>query len=94
MSKPLYVLLGSCPHDRYAFPMRVQPRQCRSEAAGVTGTYVVCLDCGKKLAYSWDEMKVVSASSRVKPRRTTFPTLRQKSQRVEYLELNYARPRC
>jgi hypothetical protein len=54
----------------------------------------VCLDCGKELAYSWDEMKVVSASSSVKPRRTTFLTLRQKSQRVEYLELNYAPRRC
>jgi hypothetical protein len=36
----------------------------RSPAAAVTGTYVVCLDCGKEFPYSWQEMKVVSASPR------------------------------
>ncbi len=25
-----------------------------------TGTYVVCLDCGKEFAYDWKQMKVVS----------------------------------
>ena len=25
-----------------------------------TGTYVVCLDCGKEFAYDWQSMKVVS----------------------------------
>jgi len=25
-----------------------------------TGTYVVCLDCGKELSYDWTEMKVLS----------------------------------
>ncbi len=29
--------------------------------ASVTGTYVVCLDCGKELPYDWNSMKVVSA---------------------------------
>ena len=67
MSKLLDVLLGFCTHGRYTFPMRVKAGQHRSGAAGVTGIYVVCLDCGKELAYSWDEMKVVSASTRVKP---------------------------
>jgi hypothetical protein len=28
--------------------------------SSVTGTYVVCLDCGKELPYDWDSMKVVS----------------------------------
>jgi len=67
MSKLLDVLLGFCTHGRYTFPMRVKAGQHRSGAAGVTGIYVVCLDCGKELAYSWDEMKVVSPSTRVKP---------------------------
>jgi hypothetical protein len=26
-----------------------------------TGTYVVCLDCGKELAYNWSEMKIVDS---------------------------------
>jgi hypothetical protein len=25
----------------------------------LTGTYVVCLDCGKEFAYDWQEMRVV-----------------------------------
>jgi len=50
--------------------MRAKPGQRRSEAAGVTGIYIVCLDCGKELGYNWDEMKVVSSFSRRKPRRT------------------------
>ena len=61
MSKLLDVLFGCCAHDRYTFPMSAKPGQHRSEAAGATGVYVVCLDCGKEFAYSWNEMKVVSA---------------------------------
>ncbi|HET9742748.1 MAG TPA: hypothetical protein VFQ00_08365 [Terriglobales bacterium] len=32
--------------------------------ASVTGTYVVCLDCGKEFPYDWQEMKLVSATPR------------------------------
>jgi predicted transcriptional regulator len=31
----------------------------RSAAASVTGTYVVCLDCGKEFPYDWKSMKMV-----------------------------------
>jgi hypothetical protein len=62
MSKLLNVLFGCCTHDRYSFPMSARPGQRRSEAARMTGIYVVCLDCGREFAYSWDEMKVVSAN--------------------------------
>ena len=27
-----------------------------------TGTYVVCLDCGKELAYDWQEMRIVTSA--------------------------------
>jgi hypothetical protein len=67
MSKLLDLLFCFCTHSRYTFPMRVRAGQRRPEAAAVTGIYVVCLDCGKELAYSWDEMKVVPASTRVRP---------------------------
>jgi hypothetical protein len=39
--------------------MTAKPGVRRSEAASVTGTYVVCLDCGKEFAYDWEEMRVV-----------------------------------
>jgi len=60
LSEILDVLFG-CTHDHYTFPMTAKAGQHRSEAASVTGTYVVCLKCGKEFAYDWRQMKVVSA---------------------------------
>ena len=59
----LDVLFG-CSHRRYSFPITVRSAQRRSEAAAVTGTYVVCLDCGKEFPYDWRAMRVVSLHSR------------------------------
>jgi hypothetical protein len=53
--------LFGCAHKRYSFPITARRGQ-RSPAASVTGTYVVCLDCGREFPYDWSEMKVVSAS--------------------------------
>ncbi|MFB3917389.1 MAG: hypothetical protein ACE14M_11710 [Terriglobales bacterium] len=53
------VLFG-CTHERYTFPMTAKSGARRSDAATLTGTYVVCLDCGKEFAYDWREMKVLS----------------------------------
>jgi hypothetical protein len=52
--------LFGCWHRNYSFPITTRNNQRHSEAAAVTGTYVVCLDCGKEFPYSWAEMKVVS----------------------------------
>lgn len=49
-----------CWHKNYSFPITVKPGQRKNAAASVTGTYVVCLDCGKEFAYDWRKMKVVS----------------------------------
>ncbi len=35
----------------------------RSAAALVTGTYVVCLDCGKEMPYDWKQMKIVGSEA-------------------------------
>ena len=48
-----------CFHQRYSFPITVRKGR-RSAAAAVTGTYVVCLDCGKEMPYDWKHMKIVS----------------------------------
>ena len=52
-------LLFGCPHRRTSFPLTPR-RSAGTPAAGVArfGTYVACLDCGKELAYDWDEMRV------------------------------------
>ncbi len=51
-------LLFGCWHKNYSFP--ITTRGQRRGAAAATGTYVVCLDCGKEFPYDWREMKVVS----------------------------------
>jgi len=59
----LNVLFG-CSHKKLSFPITVRGARRRStQAASVTGTYVVCLDCGHEFPYDWNEMKVVSRAS-------------------------------
>lgn len=55
-----------CVHSHYSFPITVK-RGKRNAAALVTGTYVVCLDCGKEMPYDWKQMKVVSAVAEPAP---------------------------
>jgi hypothetical protein len=50
-----------CFHTNYGFPVTVRARDRRKGAASVTGTYVVCLDCGKELPYDWQNMRVLYA---------------------------------
>ncbi len=57
----LYDVLFGCCHKHCSFPITVRGKLRRSEAASVTGTYVVCLDCGKEFPYDWNEMKMVSS---------------------------------
>jgi len=54
-------MLFGCWHKNYSFPITAKkPNTCASHAASVTGTYVVCLDCGKEFPYDWNQMKVLS----------------------------------
>jgi hypothetical protein len=57
----LYDRLFGCWHTRYSFPITVRSGLRRSQAASLTGTYVVCLDCGKELPYDWQEMKLINS---------------------------------
>lgn len=57
----LFELVFGCSHQRCSFPITVRGRLRRSPAASVTGTYVVCLDCGKEFPYDWKEMKMVNS---------------------------------
>jgi hypothetical protein len=62
-----------CWHQRYSFPITIKKGK-RSGAAFATGTYVVCLDCGKELPYDWKQMKVVNGRTE----RTHVPALATK----------------
>ena len=63
----LFDMVFGCSHKHSSFPITVRGKLRRSEAASVTGTYVVCLDCGKEFAYDWNEMRLV----RTKPETQT-----------------------
>ena len=56
-------LFFGCWHRNYSFPITTRGSR-RSSAAAQTGTYVVCLDCGKEFAYDWQEMKVLTSTPR------------------------------
>ena len=61
----LFDLVFGCWHKRCSFPITVRGKLRRSTAAAsVTGTYVVCLDCGREFPYDWSQMKMLA----VKPR--------------------------
>ncbi len=53
-----------CRHSNYSFPITTKPALRRTAAAAMTGTYVVCLDCGTELPYDWSEMQVMDAISK------------------------------
>jgi len=50
-----------CRHAHYSFPVTIRCAKRRPQAAALTGTYVVCLDCGKEFPYDWQEMKVITS---------------------------------
>ena len=62
LSKLMNAMFG-CWHSRYSFPITIRSGKRYSAAASVTGTYVVCLDCGKELPYDWREMKIMDSRS-------------------------------
>ena len=63
-----------CWHSHYSFPITVRPGSRRSTAASLTGTYVVCLECGKEFPYDWKEMKVITSTAETRSRMATLTT--------------------
>ena len=64
MFSRLMETMFGCWHSHYSFPMTVRAGSRRNQAAARLGTYVVCLDCGKELAYDWQQMPVTNARPR------------------------------
>ncbi len=56
----LFDLVFGCWHKRCSFPITVRGKQRGSTStASATGTYVVCLDCGREFPYDWSQMKML-----------------------------------
>ena len=53
-------LLFGCSHSRTTFPLTPTRKSAGPAVPGAArfGMYVTCLDCGKELAYDWEEMKI------------------------------------
>lgn len=56
MLSTLTEFLFGCTHRKTSFPISTRAAKAHSK----TGTYVVCLDCGKEFPYNWEEMRLVS----------------------------------
>jgi hypothetical protein len=52
-------ILFCCSHRHCTFPLTVRSR--RNAATALTGTYVVCLDCGKEFPYDWEQMRMITS---------------------------------
>ena len=63
MISSLVDMFFGCWHNNCSFPITARKGQRRAGAAAPTGTYVVCLDCGKEFPYDWQEMKVLNGDA-------------------------------
>ena len=58
--------LFGCTHHRCTFPITAKkPATAPRAGKPSSGTYVVCLDCGREFAYDWQRMKRVAAITSV-----------------------------
>ncbi len=60
LTKLMNVFFG-CRHSRYSFPVTLRGAGRRTPASSLTGTYVVCLDCGTEFPYDWQQMKIIDS---------------------------------
>ncbi len=60
MTKLINAFFG-CRHARYSFPVTIRGAKRRPQAGALTGTYVVCLECGKEFPYDWQEMRIITS---------------------------------
>lgn len=58
----IFDALFGCWHKNISFPQTHKRGERRSASAAQTGTYIVCLDCGREFAYDWKEMRVIASA--------------------------------
>jgi hypothetical protein len=71
----LFDMVFGCWHKRCSFAFTVRGKLRRdTAAASVTGTYVVCLDCGREFPYDWPQRKMLASTFRTgwAPKRATI----------------------
>jgi len=70
--------LFGCSHQRTTFPLTPTRKSNGAPIPGAArlGTYVTCLQCGKELAYNWDEMRVGGPATPKQPATEAQPSFR------------------
>lgn len=63
--------LFGCSHRNTTFPI-TRPRKVK-EPGREADTYIVCLDCGFEMPYSWNEMRVFKERRKARPAREQRP---------------------
>ena len=63
--------LFGCSHKNTTFPI-TRPRKVK-QPGRVADTYIVCLDCGFEMPYSWNEMRVFKERRKAGPAREQQP---------------------
>ena len=78
MLQSLMNTLFGCSHRRTTFPLTPVRKNggFPAPSASLHGTYVTCLDCGKELAYNWEEMRVGKPVSGPRPAGEAQPSFR------------------
>ena len=66
MMNSLLSTIFGCSHNRTTFPL-TPSRKSRLADGARSGTYIVCLDCGKEFDYNWKEMRIGGAIRREVP---------------------------
>ena len=64
MIDALFHLLFICSHRRRTFPFTPRQKAAGPVCDAQKGTYVVCLDCGRKFDYDWKRMRIRPISER------------------------------
>jgi hypothetical protein len=67
--------LFGCAHSKTTFPL-TPSRKSRTLERFRTGTYIVCLDCGKEFDYDWREMRI---GSPIRQSTVSIPALHQEN---------------
>lgn len=52
-------MIDGCTHVHMSFPITRGGKDKKIKDESSPKTYVVCLDCGKEIAYNWNEMKLM-----------------------------------
>lgn len=64
LMKRFLSLFVRCWHVNRGPLITLRPETKKTGAAAITGTYFVCLSCGKEFPYDWDQMRTVKVQRR------------------------------